>query len=61
MSSPACNHARAELLAPEPAWPVVTILWMDSFFDVLSSGVVVDKHQMMDMMSKADPKPGTGA
>lgn len=36
-------------------------LWMDSFFDVLSSGVVVDKHEMMDMMNKADPKPGTGA
>jgi hypothetical protein len=36
-------------------------MWMDSFFDVLSSGVVVDKHQMMDMMNKADPKPGTGA
>ncbi|HET6144613.1 MAG TPA: nuclear transport factor 2 family protein [Candidatus Acidoferrales bacterium] len=36
-------------------------MWMDSFFDVLSSGVVVDKHQMMDMMSKADAKPGTGA
>jgi hypothetical protein len=36
-------------------------LWMDSFFDVLSSGVVVDKHQMMDMMNKADAKPGTGA
>ena len=36
-------------------------LWTDSFFDVLSSGVVVDKHQMMDMMNKADAKPGTGA
>jgi len=36
-------------------------LWTDSFFDVLSSGVVVDKHQMMDMMYKADAKPGTGA
>ncbi len=36
-------------------------LWMDSFFDVLSSGVVVDKHQMMDMMNKADSRPGTGA
>ena len=36
-------------------------MWTDSFFDVLSSGVVVDKHQMMDMMNKADAKPGTGA
>ena len=36
-------------------------LWMDSFFDVLSSGVVVDKHEMMDMMNKADARPGTGA
>jgi len=36
-------------------------LWTDHFFDVLSSGVVVDKHEMMDRMSKADPKPGTGA
>lgn len=36
-------------------------LWVDSFFDVLSSGVVVDKHEMMDMMNKADAKPGTGA
>ncbi|HWF13019.1 MAG TPA: nuclear transport factor 2 family protein [Candidatus Acidoferrales bacterium] len=36
-------------------------LWMDSFFDVLSSGVVVDKHEMMDMMNKADSRPGTGA
>jgi hypothetical protein len=36
-------------------------LWMDSFFDVLSSGVVVDKHEMMDLMSKADARPGTGA
>ena len=36
-------------------------LWMDDFFDVLSSGVVVDKHEMMDRMSKGDSKPGTGA
>ena len=36
-------------------------LWMDTFFDVLSSGVVVDKHEMMDMMNKADARPGTGA
>src|ERR1700684_1374065 len=34
-------------------------MWTDSFFDVLSSGIVVDKHQMMDMMNKADAKPGT--
>jgi Domain of unknown function (DUF4440) len=36
-------------------------LWTDQFFDVLSSGVVVDKHEMMDRMSKGDSKPGTGA
>jgi hypothetical protein len=36
-------------------------LWMDTFFDVLSTGVVVDKHEMMDRMNKADAKPGAGA
>lgn len=36
-------------------------MWMPDFFDVLPTGVVVDKHQMMDMMDKADSKPGTGA
>ncbi len=36
-------------------------LWMDDFFDVLSTGVVVNKHEMMDMMNKADARPGTGA
>ena len=36
-------------------------LWMDQFFDVLSSGVVVNKNEMMDMMDKADARPGTGA
>ena len=36
-------------------------LWTDDFFDVLSSGQVVNKQQMMDNMSKANPKPGTGA
>jgi ketosteroid isomerase-like protein len=36
-------------------------MWTDSFFDVLSSGVVVDKHEMMDMMNKADSRTGTGA
>jgi hypothetical protein len=36
-------------------------LWMDDFFDVLPTGVVVDKHEMMDMMNKADARPGTGA
>jgi ketosteroid isomerase-like protein len=36
-------------------------LWMDDFFDVLSSGQVVNKKEMMDMMVKADRKPGTGA
>ena len=36
-------------------------LWIDSFFDVLPTGVVVDKHEMMDLMNKADARPGTGA
>ena len=36
-------------------------LWMDQFFDVLPTGVVVDKHEMMDVMDKADARPGTGA
>lgn len=36
-------------------------LWTDQFFDVLSTGVVVDKHEMMDLMGKADSRPGTGA
>jgi hypothetical protein len=36
-------------------------MWMDSFFDVLPGGRVVTKQEMMDMMGKADPKPGTGA
>ena len=36
-------------------------MWMDDFFDVLPGGRVVNKQEMMDMMNKADPKPGTGA
>lgn len=36
-------------------------MWMDQFFDILPDAKVVDKHQMMDMMNKADSKPGTGA
>jgi hypothetical protein len=36
-------------------------LWMDDFFDVLSSGQVVNKQEMMAQMAKADRKPGTGA
>jgi hypothetical protein len=36
-------------------------MWTDDFFDVLPGGNVVNKQQMMDMMLKADPKPGTGA
>jgi len=36
-------------------------MWMDDFFDVLPTGVVVNKHEMMDMMDKADARPGTGA
>ena len=36
-------------------------LWTDEFFDVLPGGKVVNKQEMMDMMMKADRKPGTGA
>lgn len=36
-------------------------LWTDQFFDVLPTGVVVDKHEMMEMMGKADARSGTGA
>jgi hypothetical protein len=36
-------------------------MWTDDFFDVLPGGKVVNKQEMMDMMMKADPKPGTGA
>ena len=36
-------------------------MWTDDFFDVLPGGKVVNKQEMMDMMLKADPKPGTGA
>src|SRR5260370_25915339 len=36
-------------------------MWTDDFFDVLPGGRVVNKQEMMDMMVKADPKPGTGA
>ncbi len=36
-------------------------LWMGDFFDVLPGGRVVNKQEMMDMMAKADAKPGTGA
>ena len=36
-------------------------LWADDFFDVLPDGSVVNKQEMMDLMAKADRKPGTGA
>lgn len=36
-------------------------LWTDNFFDVLPDGSVVNKREMMDLMAKADRKPGTGA
>jgi hypothetical protein len=36
-------------------------LWTDDFFDVLPDGHVVNKQEMMDLMGKADRKPGTGA
>jgi hypothetical protein len=36
-------------------------MWLDTFFDILPNGQVVNKHEMMDMMNKADARPGTGA
>jgi hypothetical protein len=36
-------------------------LWTGDFFDVLPDGSVVNKQEMMDLMAKADRKPGTGA
>jgi hypothetical protein len=36
-------------------------MWTDDFFDILPGGKVVNKEEMMGMMMKADPKPGTGA
>jgi hypothetical protein len=60
----------AELWGIEQQWmkaefdknmPWLTENWSDQFFDVLSSGKVVNKQEMMDQMSKADRKPGTGA
>ena len=36
-------------------------MWSAQFFDVLPGGKVVNKQEMMDMMMKADRKPGTGA
>jgi hypothetical protein len=36
-------------------------LWTNEFFDVLSSGRVVNKQEMMDLMAKTDRQPGTGA
>jgi hypothetical protein len=36
-------------------------MWTEQFFDILPTGQVVNKHEMMDMMDKADAKPGTGA
>jgi len=36
-------------------------LWTDQFFDVLPSGQVVNKEEMMEMMSQGEHKPGTGA
>jgi len=59
-----------ELYAVELEWmkaehdknrPMMTDLWTDSFFDILPDGKVVNKQEMMDMMVKADAKPGTGA
>jgi hypothetical protein len=59
-----------ELYAVELQWmkaehdknrPLMTDLWTDSFFDILPDGKVVSKQEMMDMMIKADAKPGTGA
>lgn len=59
-----------ELYAVELEWmkaehdknrPLMADLWTDSFFDILPDGKVVSKQEMMDMMVKADAKPGTGA
>jgi ketosteroid isomerase-like protein len=59
-----------ELFAVELQWmkgefdknmDLLNELWTDDFLDVLSSGRVVNKHEMMDQMAKADRKPGTGA
>src|SRR5690349_630908 len=59
-----------ELFAVELEWmkaehdknrPLMTEMWTDSFFDILPGGKVVNKQEMIDMMVKADSKPGTGA
>ena len=36
-------------------------MWTDQFFDVLPTGQVVNKQEMMEMMTKGEHKPGTGA
>ena len=36
-------------------------LWTDQFFDVLPGGRHVTKDEMLDLLSKGNPKPGTGA
>jgi len=68
---PAANPAlEKELYALELQWmkaefdknmDLMDKMWTDDFFDVLPDGTVVNKHQMMDLMAKADRKPGTGA
>ena len=36
-------------------------LWTDQFFDLLPGGVQVSKEEMLDRISKGNPKSGTGA
>jgi hypothetical protein len=36
-------------------------LWTNQFFDLLPGGRHVTKEEMLDLLSKGDPKPGTGA
>ena len=37
------------------------VLWTDQFFDLLPGGRHVTKDEMLDLLSKGESKPGTGA
>jgi hypothetical protein len=59
-----------ELFAVEKQWmggehdknmALLETLWTDQFFDVLTGGAIVSKHEMMDRLSKGSVVPGTGA
>ena len=59
-----------ELFEVEKVWmggehdknmPLLEGLWTDQFFDDLTGGVIVSKHEMMDRLSKGTVVPGTGA